>query len=71
MVIVILFMILFLICDCLLLEKSIEKNRKKFNKKFNTLLKRIKHIEENQNTTFDYINGIYSDLERLDINEKD
>lgn len=65
-----LFIILWLIIWITLLEKDLKKTRKSFNKKINALVKRIKHNEENQNITFDYINDIYSDLERLDINEK-
>lgn len=65
-----LFIILWLIIWITLLEKELKKARKSFNKKFNALVRRIKHTEENQNITFDYINDIYSDLERLDINEE-
>ncbi len=65
-----LFIILCLIIWITLLEKDLKKTRKSFNKKLNALVKRIKHNEENQNITFDYINDIYSDLERLDINEE-
>lgn len=67
---ILLFIILWLVIWVTLLEKEIKKSKKQYIKKFNALVKRIKCIEKNQNVTFDYINDIYKDLERFDINEK-
>lgn len=64
--IIILFFILFLVVYCALLDKDLQKYKKNMNKKYNGLVKRMKILTYNQDTTFDYINDIYNELERSD-----
>jgi len=61
---IILFLMLFIVVYICLIDKSIEKYKKSIDKKYNGLIKRIKILEYNQNTTFDYITDMYNELER-------
>lgn len=68
--IVILLFILFCVIYFALLDKDLQKYKKSMDKKYKGLVKRIKALNYNQDITFDYINGIYSELERFDKYEK-
>jgi len=64
--IVILFFILFCVVYLCLLDRDLQKYKKSMDKKYNDLVKRMKILTYNQDTTFDYINDIYNELERSD-----
>lgn len=69
--ILILFFILFCVVYLALIDKDLQKYKKSMDKKYNGLVKRMKTLTYNQDTTFDYINDIYNELERFDKYENE
>ncbi len=67
---ILLFIILWLVIWNCLTERKLEKVERKLCKNIKILKKNLKNIENTQEVLFDYINSIYSDLERIDSNEK-
>lgn len=67
---ILLFIILWLVIWNCLTERKLEKVERKSCKNIKILKKNLKNIENTQEVLFDYINSIYSDLERIDSNEK-
>lgn len=68
---IILFILIFVICYCVLNEMELRKYKKITDKKLKKLNKKIKTLEQNSNVCFSYINDIYDMMVGVDSYENE